>query len=227
MVVPVQRRQWRMLGVDGYWTLLLSMLIGIATLGLTLLSALVYVLRYALGTPTAAQLGDWLVVFGHALRKGEVDEVYAARLRRALALAHTTPDARLLLLGGNTTDAPLSEAAAGAAVLQARGVAAHRIQLEENSRFTLENLQEARARLGVLTTPPVFLSSRYHLARIHVFAKDMHLIPHVLCAAEDRLPLAPRRVLRLLVEAIYLHWYWVARGWAALTRRPHRLGLIR
>lgn len=216
-----------MVGLDGYWTLLLSAVIALAGLGSTLLVSLVYVLRYALGSTTKAKPVDWIVIFGHALEQGRIDAVYAARLQRARLLAQLAPAAHILILGGYTTDAGVSEAAAGAAVLQAQGITAHRIQLEESSRYTLENLQQARQRLGALAHPPVFLSSRYHLARIHVLANGMMLTPHVLCAAEDRLPLAPRRVLRLLVEAVYLHWYWVARSWWLLTQSQQGLERIR
>lgn len=228
------RREWRMVGADGYWSLLLTAVAVLGTAGLSMIPALVYVLRIAVGTPASAPAAAWLLVFGHALHEGKADGVYLPRLQRARQWLLENPQGRALIMGGFTTTPNISEAAAGRDYLLAHGIEAGQLLLEERSRHTLENLQHARELLRqqptTQATAPILLSSRYHLARIHVLARGMG-IHHQLCAAEDTLPLNARKAGRLLGEAFYILWYWVGRGWAHLWARitgsQHSINRIR
>ncbi|HXP32210.1 MAG TPA: YdcF family protein [Stellaceae bacterium] len=65
----------------------------------------------------------------------------AARVTETLALAQRYPTARIVLSGGNggLGDGSLSEAAATATLLEADGIDARRLVLEERSRTTFDN----------------------------------------------------------------------------------------
>lgn len=215
-----RRRLWRMVGADGYWALLLSTLVATASLGTTALISLLRVYVIAARTTTRPREIDGIVVFGHALEQGALSQTFAVRLERALALAHQFPGVPIILLGGQTT-ASRSEAATGRDYLLAQGLPDHRILLEEGSRYTLENLQQARRYLTALARP-AFITSRYHLARVHSCATGMKLA-HVPIAAEDQLTLSLPLFWHLTREAAYLHWYHVGRLWAELTRNQHSL----
>ena len=69
------------------------------------------------------------------------------------------------------------------------------------------------------------MTSRFHVARASLMARHLGL-PHLLCAAEDRLRPTPSAALRLLREALFLHWYVVGRGFARLTGNRAMLARI-
>jgi hypothetical protein len=52
-------------------------------------------------------------------------------------------------------------------------------------------------------------------------------IPHRLCAAEEKLFFGPRTIGRIFIEAYHLHWYFVGRYWAAMTRNARMLERLR
>lgn len=220
----LKRRAWRLLGADGIWTLILALLVSFASAGVTLLLCLWRVFSYARRTSAYPTQIDGIVVFGNALRRGEVSPIFITRLDRALVLAHQFPQVPVIVLGGKTT-AQRSEAAAGRDYLVAQGLPESRIQLEESSRYTLENLQHAKRYL-IHATQPSFITSRYHLARVHDCAQSMQL-PHQLVAAEDRWRSSLGNVLLVLRDAAYLHWYHVGRLWAEWTHNRRSLQRIR
>jgi uncharacterized SAM-binding protein YcdF (DUF218 family) len=159
----------------------------------------------------------FLVSFGHRLRDGAVSRRFAERLDRAIALHGLFPARRILLLGGITGGASRSEADAGRVYLLEHGVTRDLIEIEDQSKHTLENLREARGILGSeQDRPPVFVTSRDHLARIAAVAKGLRL-KHRFCAAEDRFRPNIFTLVRALREAFFLHWYWVGRRWSEWT----------
>jgi hypothetical protein len=99
--------------------------------------------------------------------------------------------------------------------------------LEAESRDTLQNLRNARRDLlrATATLPRVaLLSNRYHLARCALFARQLGF-DWELCAAEPRLRLTPRTLLRLAGEAAYVCWADLGTRWARLI--GHRRMLAR
>ncbi len=221
----IDREKIRSLGADGAATLLLSALLLLASGGLSLLPSLYGVTRTAWRTPTGGGRPMVVAVFGKRLRDNQPDREYRARLQRAAALYRAGLAERILLLGGITGGARLSEAAAGAGYLQERGVPQERLHQEDRSRHTLENLAHARTLLAEAPAPLLLVTSRYHLARCSVLARGFGL-EHRLCAAEERLAWTPGLAIRLAGEAFYLHWYWVGKGWSRLTRNRKSLARI-
>jgi uncharacterized SAM-binding protein YcdF (DUF218 family) len=162
-----------------------------------------------------------ILVLGHRLqRDGQPSAIFSARLDRAAALCREAPGRRMLLLGGASRPGQPSEAAVGRATLLALGIAAERIELEEGSRHTLENLRAIRAALqaGGQSEPPVLVTSRPHLARAALMARGMGIVFRP-CAAEPVLDAAGVRAIPR--EAFLLHWYVTGRlvAWLIRSRR--------
>ena len=222
-----RRLRLRSVGRDGWWTLLLSNVLILATLGTSLLWQLARVWRTARRTPSRVAECGYFLVLGVRLRGDTVGAEYARRLQRARALWEGCRDGLVVILGGSRQAGQKSEARGGYEYLLAQGLPPEAMHLEQASRHTLENLRQAREMLRALPAKPVVLiSSRYHLERVRVFARGLGM-DHVLCAAETALPRDPVTGLRLLREAWYLHWYYVGRGWSQFTGNARSLDRIR
>lgn len=215
----------RRVGPDGLLTFGLSNLVIVLTAGLSwlLLWGRMQVWLRRVHCPGRA---PWIIVLGQQLENGGPGADYRLRLLRALRLLRQAPEARVLLLGGHTSPEGPSESAAGAAFLRQRGVPAARIQCEEASRHTLENLQNARDMLAVRggeTLPRcVLVTSRFHLPRAVAIARGVGLEVRP-CPAERSLRLPQ---LRLAREIWMLHWYHTGRLFARLIRHQGMLDRI-
>lgn len=217
-----QRNPWRYLrDADVLHAAVVTVLAVLLSAGLVWLGYLVHVWRIARRAPTTLP-GHWVVlVFGRRLVANAPEHDYRARLARALALLRAGTADRVLLLGGRS-GGECSEAQAGHAWLQAQGLPADaRVELEQESVDSLENLRHARdllqggGRVGAL--PPVaLLTSRYHLARCLLLARRLGFDTRPL-AAEDGLAHAPHYLARLLTEATYLMWIDLGVRWARLV----------
>ncbi|MGQ0801523.1 MAG: YdcF family protein [Pseudomarimonas sp.] len=195
--------------------------------GLLYVGYLVHVTRVARRSPTlplASASGAAVLVFGKRCKNGEADADFKARIARARHLASNGHTQQLLLLGGGPSP---TEAEVAARELRALGLPDHvRVMLEHDSRDTLQNLRNARQLLGdAENTPAVLLSSRYHLARCGLFARNLG-ISHQLCAAEDQLGWRLPTCLRLLSEAAYLMWVDIGMRWARLIGHRRMLAKI-
>jgi uncharacterized SAM-binding protein YcdF (DUF218 family) len=201
--------------------------------GLVYLGYFVHVLRVARQAPCLPVRGECVLLFGKHAPHGRIDRDFAARLERAVTLWSERPPASVVLLGGGAQGEP-SEAEIARRALVARGVGGVPLQMEAQSRDTLQNLRNARDLLRVTarggtalqgTLPRVtLLSSRYHLARCALFARQLGF-EWELCAAEPRLPLGPRTLARLATEAAFVCWSDLGTRWARLI--GHRRMLAR
>ena len=200
--------------------LAISMTAIVGTAGLSWVAAMLGVWRVARRTATEEIGQGPILVLGHRLRSdGTPSTIFCARLARAAALWQAAPGRRVLLLGGASRPGQATEAAAGRAALLALGVPAARIEVEERSRHTLENLRGVRAALGAGTAgPPTLVSSRPHLARAALMARGMGVACR-LCAAEPALNADGLRAIPR--EAFLLHWYGTGRvvAWLIRSRR--------
>ncbi len=194
---------------DAMWMLPLSILVGILTLGLSHLWVAFTIIKRAISTPIKRAQISALVIPGHALKDGKVSVDYAQRLQRALTYKQTP----ILIVGGMHHDG-VSEATAGALYLQEQGVSSEYIRCEEESINTLDNLRKARDWINQQENS-VLISNRYHLQRISTLAKGMGINIKLL-AAEEKFSLLPV-FWKIVVETLYLHWYWCGRLFAKLT----------
>lgn len=194
--------------------------------GLVYLAYLVHVVRTARRAPCVPQRGEHLLLFGKHAPKGRVDGDFAARLDRAAMLWAERRARRFVLLGGGAQGEP-SEAEIARRELFARGLSPDApLQLESRSRDTLQNLRNARQMLGdAMRGRVTLLSNRYHLARCALFARQLGFDVE-LCAAEPRLPLHPRTLLRLAGEAAYVCWVDIGTRWARVTRNERMLARV-
>lgn len=213
------------IGPDGLATFALSNLIILATGGLSWLVLWLYTVHWSRRRRCPGR-GDCILVLGQQLESGAPGPGYRLRLLRAVRLARRNPDARILVLGGQTSPGAPSEAAAGAAFLQHHGIAATRIRTEDASRHTLENLRNARDLLTATAeagdAPLVLVTSRFHLARAVAIARGMGLrvCP---CPAEPGSTVSAARLAR---ECWMLHWYHTGRTLARLIRHRGMLERI-
>lgn len=214
-------------GLDGFAMLALSVLVMLASGGLTVLVALAHVVRVGLAAQADAADSHRIIVLGYRLRRGRyLDTVYRQRLDRALVLLRRTPTVEAFLLGSRRHPDQPSEAEAGAAYLCVAGVAASRLHQEDRSRHTLENLRHYRTTFGAgADGRTTLISSRFHLARATLMAAGLALHP-VPCAAEADPATTLRRPDRLVTEALLLHWYVVGRCFAHWTGHRRMLARI-
>lgn len=202
-------------------SLAVSSVAALASAGLTVLLAWLWVVRHALvrnGCPPV----DWLVICGHSLEGAQPSAEYRSRLVRAEALAAQQPRMQLLLTGGGTP----SEAQVGRDWLIQRGrVASTRLSLETSSRDTFENLRQVRAMLPP-RVPLAILSSRFHLGRLRLYASHLGLQASLAPAGDAWYP-TPRNLAVSLREAAFVCWFVTGRLWARLARRQRLLSRMR
>lgn len=217
------RRRRLHVGADGFGTLGLSVAFLILSGGLSLAWSFWQVFATARSAPANANDGGRRVVLGGGLKDGAPSADFAVRLERA---RHLAAGGDILLLGGATRPELPAEAEVGRTWLLSRGVNPDKIMTECGSRDTLENLRAARDLLAPIDAQAVILiTSRYHLARSSLMAEGLG-IPHLLCAADDRLRYDSRTIMRMICEAFFVNWYVVGRGWATITRNQRMLARI-
>ena len=189
----------------------------VASAGLVYLVYFVHVWWVARKAPCEAGQGDCLLLFGKHAPHGEPDREFGERLDRAAALWRERVPRHVVLLGGGPPGVA-SEAEVARAGLLARGLVEERPWLlEAQSRDTLQNLRNARDLLAAMDDRGrvVLLSSRYHLARCSLLARQLGLDAEPV-AAEARLHHDPRTLLKLAGEAAYVCLTDIGTRWSRL-----------
>lgn len=219
--MPAVRTPWRYLrDRDVLHAAAVTMLVLLLSAGTVWLGYLIQVCRIALRSPLQPPRRMTVLVFGRRLVADAPEHDYRQRLQRALMLTRQRHTGHLMLLGG-FSGGRVSEARAGEDWLQQQGLPAGvKLELEQESVDSLENLRHARHLLqaeAAATLPPVaLLTSRYHLARCLLLARRLGLDGTPI-AAEDSLPWRARYLGLLLLEAGYLMWIDLGLRWAQLT----------
>lgn len=216
-------------GWDGLTTFIFSNVIFFATFGIFFIALFLRTLKMANETKNSIDPSRFtskrILIAGLRLENNQPTDEFKIRLERVVSLFNRLPEVQIIILGGLTGDNAISEAQAGADYLIKQGVVAKQITIEDQSRHTLENLQNARTLL--LTQLPnqsvvskendaVIISSRYHLYRIITLAQGLSMTLQPI-AAEDNFELSFLNLLRLIKEAYYLHWYWSGKIWVFIT----------
>ena len=202
---------------DGLVTFLLTLLVIGGTLGLSLLIFYLYAWWIARSTRCIKSANACILVFGKRLQRGSVDMDYRLRLDRSYEFLAQNPQFSVILLGGAPMHDQLSEAKAGLDYLKAKGLVSHaRIQLEERSRNTLENLRQARKILqNENCADLILITNRYHLARSRMIANSLGL-KNLLCPAEAAFSWSSAVIGKLAFEAFYMLWFNTGKTWARL-----------
>lgn len=213
---------------DGVVTFGLALLASLLSLGVVNLFALYRVVSAARIRIDRCKATPLILVPGKRLIGERPDLDFEIRLRCAAALASLDPGHLILILGGVTGAARLSEAEAGARFLRSmpNGGSLH-VELESASRDTLTNLRNVRLMLERRSSAmaAALISNRYHLARIGLIADSLG-IKHQLWPAEERFASTPHLWPTLLRESLFYLWFVVGKGWATLTGNTRILARV-
>lgn len=215
-------------GWDGLATFIFSNIILLMTFGLGFFWLLFKLLNTAIKTKTKGRIIQprTVLIAGLCLENNHPVEEFKIRLNRVIELQQDLNKSmravklQVIILGGLTGGNQISEAQAGADYLIAQGMNNTQIILEEQSRHTLENLQQARLLLlteyAAIGENIALISSRYHLYRMLTLAKglNMDLQP---VAAEENFKFSFLMWLKVIKEAYFLHWYWSGKLWVFIT----------
>ena len=202
---------------DGYFMLLLSVLVIFSTAGISYLIYFRKTFLSAKHTKASCQNNRMICVLGKKLLNDKPDDEYLLRLERACYVLNSGDSSEVLLLGGKTGHATITEAYAGKEYLLKKSINESRIYLEEKSRNTLENFLNAIDLLRNKNKQIVVVSNRYHLARAKQLAMGLGLKVE-LCAAEEKLNMNFSTLFKLMLEALHVHWYTVGRCYAHITK---------
>lgn len=215
-IVPafLRRGPWRRLSdVDVLHSLAVAFFACVASGGLLFVYYFARSLRIACNAPMTMSRARILLVFGKRLVDGCADADYLARIERAHEQMVALRCDRVFLLGG--AERGITEAEVANQELRRLGVPPGvELILEQSSIDTLENLRNARDLLAS-PQPVALLSSRYHLARCALLARQLGF-DFELVAAEDRFVPSFARLRRIVLEAGYILWADVGTRWARL-----------
>ena len=214
------------LGPGGASTLTLALASGFVGLGLPVLWRGRQVLSAASGDEL--RRSDAIVVLGRELVADRPTHVFQARLEHALALWRGEWAPEIVVSGGMTGRANVSEAAAGRDYLLAAGVPPAAVSIEERSRHTLENLFFVRETLRARGLARIVLvSDPLHLARAAALARGFAL--EVCCSPAVESPPARGSLgwwIRAGREGFLLHWYRVGLAYSRAIRSERNLSRV-
>jgi len=217
----------RHIGFDGIAMLLLSLAIIILTGGLSYFYFLWNTFTTAKNSPSYITDTNIVLVLGMRLTKNRVNFLYQQRLDKAAELLSSQPSLTVIILGGLTGNATITEAQAGKNYLLQKGIREDQILTEHQSRHTLENLKSAQKLIEKLDAKKIALiTNRFHLYRALLLAKGFKIYATP-CAAENLLSYKFSTIVRILTEAFYNHWYYVGRKFAFLIKNKHIMNRLR
>ena len=154
---------------------------------------------------------DCILVLGAKVHAdGRLSKTLLWRCDRAWELWRDGFAGELIVCGGRGGDEPCTEASAMAARLEELGVPRERIQLEDKSVNTVENLRNARrimAEAGWRSA--ILVTSDYHLQRALWLARDLGM--EVCGAAAKSNPNPLKRIKARLRESVSWILYFVRR----------------
>lgn len=179
----------------GYAVFLLSFII---------ISMMIYHASHKKALPSA----DAVIVLGAGLRGEDVSQILANRLDQALDYLQTSPNAVIVVSGGQGASEVRSEASAMAEYLIDHGVNPEKIILEDQSTSTRENFKFSKTILdNYFSNQPytaVFVTSAFHVWRAELIAKKDNW-PIQGIASPYEIIWAPNYYLREYTAIIH-HW---------------------
>ncbi|WP_405161608.1 YdcF family protein [Nocardia sp. NBC_01499] len=190
--------------------LLASLAMAVSYFGFVFASFVLYSLLYG-WLPYRPGM-DAIVVHGSGLVGARVPPLLASRLDRAIQIywAELAEGRRPVIItsGGKGSDEAVSEAAAMADYLRARGIPDESVAREERSTTTRENLLFIKRLLGErgTTTRMVLVTSNFHILRTAILARRLKLDAEV-TGARTAFYYLPSAILREFV-AIVVAYKW-------------------
>ena len=216
----------RHIGLDGIAMFLLSLAIIILTGGLSYFYFLWKTYTTAKNAPSYITDTNIVLVLGMRLKKNRINSLYQQRLDKAAELLSSQPSLSIIILGGLTGNATITEAQAGKNYLLQKGILEDQILTEHQSRHTLENLKSAQKLITKLDAKNIALiTNRFHLYRALMLAKGFKLYAAP-CAAENLISYKLSTIVRIITEAFYNHWYYIGRKFAFLIKNKHMMNRL-
>ncbi len=223
---PPRATFWQMLGPGGLISFGLALLGGGLLLGVPVFWRLRQVLRAADGSECSPS--DVILVLGRRLQDDRPTQVFEARLDHAARLLGEGKAPRIVIAGGLTGKASISEAEVGRERLLKAGIEPEKILVEDRSQHTLENLFNLRETLrGEAWNTLILVSDPLHLARAGALARGLGLNPS--CSPATACPPlrgSPGWWTRAIYEAFLLHWYHTGVAYSRLIRSERQLSRL-
>jgi uncharacterized SAM-binding protein YcdF (DUF218 family) len=149
------------------------------SIALVLWLAYVSITIWHFGQTDHATRSDCIIVLGAAAQGANPSPVFEQRLRHGIDLFQRGVAPRLLFTGGFGDGKTHSEASVGAAYAQQQGIPRTALLLEEKSRTTKQNLEEA---LKVMKAhglqSAIIVSDPLHMKRAMMMANDLGMQAH-------------------------------------------------
>ncbi|MBR3841140.1 MAG: YdcF family protein [Erysipelotrichales bacterium] len=136
---------------------------------------------------------DSVLVLGYQLTNNEMSDTLKYRLDKAYEYAVNNPDSTLVLCGGVTRENTVSEASVMREYLLDLGIGEKRIQCEDKSTDTIENIQNSLDYVDK-NSKIVVLSSNYHVTRAKMICEKVGLNVKR-CGSKAPLMLLPNQFL--------------------------------
>ena len=153
--------------------LLLKLLLGITIVSLFLWLNLVYKI-YRQSIVNEVQKADAIIVLGASQWDGKPSPVFKDRLDHALSLYEKNSSDSFILTGGFGEDDNMSESQAGKSYLMQKGITEENIFIEEKSKTTWQNLNEAVKIINQQDFNSIILvSDGFHMFRLKKMANDL------------------------------------------------------
>lgn len=138
-----------------------GLLVGVGLTALVAVEGLILTQFGAVAQPGA----DYCVILGAQIRANGPSDVLKRRLDRAVVYLRENPETLAIVSGCQGSNEPMSEARGMYEYLVAAGIAPERIQLEEASRNTRENLELSGSLLDRREDSVVLVTNNFHMYR--------------------------------------------------------------
>lgn len=119
----------------------------------------------------ASENADYLIVLGAQVKQNGPSRVLQYRLDAAIDYLEEHPDCKVIVSGGQGTDEMISEAQGMYDYLTAQGIEADRIQMEDQSVNTIQNLIYSSCYLDKEKDDVVIVTNNFHVFRAVGIAK--------------------------------------------------------
>ena len=188
-----------------FWTKLYML---VSLLAAYMLSAMaVYLLSAALNLihMKKCRNADYIIVLGARVVETRITPLLAARIDRGIELLENSPDAMLIMSGGQGPGEEIAEGEAMAEYARQRGVNPDKIIVEGQSGSTEENLQFSRALMEKKNPKVVVVTTAYHVFRALLLAKRQGM-KCVGVGAKTKWYFTWNALIREFIGYLYLTW---------------------
>lgn len=153
---------------------------------------------------------DVAIVLGAAVDDDVPSPVFAARIDHAIALYREGRVGGLVFTGGRSPEDTLSEARAAREYAIAAGVPSGVIAIEEVSRTTHQNLEQARAVMSAIgSSSALVISDPLHLRRAMLMAHGLGVDSRASATKTTRYRSLSMQAPFLMREVYFVHHYWL------------------